>query len=163
MNLSRHAILMCVALGAMACTKKTTSVSEVFMPKEEAAPVDFTKAATWEAHYEVAQKLLVVDVHLQDGFHAYAPGEKTGKPVTLNILPLGKWKVKGPIHVPAGVIKRLGQHESKVLENNFTLSVPMEGGKKVIYGELVMQVCTHTQCDKPRLHPFMVKVKKQPS
>lgn len=158
-RLTQTVLVLCLLT---ACTKSADTSS--FRANRAAAlaqgPVDFTDSVTWDAHYDASVKRLMVDVHLKKGFHAYAPGEKVGKPVTLNILPLGKWKLTGPIQVPAGMTKRLGQQESNVLEDNFTLSVPMEGGKKVIYGELVIQVCTETQCDKPRLHPFMVKVKK---
>ncbi len=130
-------------------------------PQKISQPENFTDAATWDAHYDKPTELLTVDVKLKEGFHAYAAGEKIGRPVTFSISPLSDWKLVGPVNAPAGKVKKLGSQDSVVLENAFSLTGKVVGGKKVIYGELQLQVCTDRQCDQPRIHAFMVKVPKK--
>lgn len=69
------------------------------------SPVEFSK------HYHISSRLdktiLVVTVKLDDMLHAYAEGEKIGKPVRLTIKHTGGFKELGKAIIPVGAKKTL--------------------------------------------------------
>ncbi len=121
--------------------------------KQPAAPPDFQGAMTMKPAYQDGE--LVVTVQLKPGFHAYAPGEEIGKPVNLVVKDANGWKLDGAPVVPAGKTKDLGElGKSQVLEGSFPLKARVTGGDGAISGEVEIQVCTDSACDRPRKHPF---------
>jgi hypothetical protein len=117
------------------------------------APPDFAGAMTMKPAYKDGE--LVVTVALKPGFHAYAPGEEIGKPVSLVVKEQNGWKLEGAPEIPAGETKDLGElGTSKVLEGTFPVKAKVTGGNGALAGELEIQVCTDNACDRPRKHPF---------
>jgi hypothetical protein len=127
------------------CKKKNTSIS---------APItDFEKHYSITSKYENNISLLTIDIILDDMLHAYADGEKIGKPVNLEILPKNGWMANGRPKIPQGASKKLNElGESVVLEGRFQIIQKLKKGK--IPGEalLHLQVCTNDVCDRPRTH-----------
>jgi hypothetical protein len=120
--------------------------------KRPEAP-DFANAMQMQPKVENGQ--LTVSVALKDGYHAYAPGEETGKPVGLVVKEANGWKTEGELEVPAGKTKDLGElGKSQVLEGAFELKQKVTGGTGEVEGELAIQICTDAACDRPRKHPF---------
>ncbi len=107
---------------------------------------DFSQAFTWSQNYDSATQQLSVDVHLNEGFHAYAEGEETGVPVDLEISDLNGWRMEGKPLLPSG--------DKELLENEFSVGAKVTGGKGMLRGILKMQLCSTTACDRPRQHPF---------
>lgn len=104
-----------------------------------------------------------VTIHLKDNLHAYAIGEKTGKPVDLKISDLNGWATDGDLKIPAGHKKKIGElGESVVLEGDVTLSQKLKKGSGRGEAQLYLQVCTALACDRPRIHklPLVVGERK---
>lgn len=117
------------------------------------APPDFASAMTMKPAYQ--DGTLVVTVALKPGFHAYAPGEEIGKPVNLVVKEQNGWKTEGALDIPEGKTKDLGELGiSKVLEGTFPVKAKVSGGSGAVAGELEIQVCTDSACDRPRKHAF---------
>lgn len=117
------------------------------------APPDFASAMTLQPAFKDGE--LVVTVALKPGFHAYAPGEEIGKPVNLVVKEQNGWKAEGTPVIPEGKTKDLGElGTSKVLEGTFPVRAKVSGGDGAVAGELEIQVCTDSACDRPRKHPF---------
>ncbi|HXW53081.1 MAG TPA: hypothetical protein VEL47_03135 [Myxococcota bacterium] len=92
-------------------------------------------------------------VSLEKTLHAYALGEKTGQPVSLEISPKNGWAADGPANIPRGVVKKLGAlGEATVLEGSFTISQKLKAGLGPGEALLHLQVCSDTACDRPRVH-----------
>ena len=104
---------------------------------------DFANAFTWSQKFDESTHKLIVNVHLSEGFHAYAAGEKIGVPVDLEIAAFNGWRMEGKPSLPTGVLK-----------NDFVLSARVSGGKGAIRGTLKMQLCSASACDRPREHNF---------
>ena len=84
----------------------------------------------------------------------------SGRPVSLSVNPANGWKVVGAVDLPKGKEKTLRSGKSVILEGNFALKAKVQGGEGPISGELHLQVCSDDGCDRPREHPFTVKVPK---
>jgi hypothetical protein len=98
---------------------------------------------------------LTVTLQLKEGFHAYAPGEKVGKPVQLSVAEAGGWKMEGAPVIPNGREKDLGElGKSLVLEGKVPLKAVVKGGAGAVKGQVRVQICTDTACDRPRSVPF---------
>lgn len=117
----------------------------------------------FEDSYIITTKLnkelhvLTVFVDLKKNFHAYAAGEKVGKPVKLEIKPDNAWHAVGEALIPAGRIKKLASlGQSNVLEGKFTIKQSVKIGSGTGKAILYMQVCTDTLCDRPRAHELML-------
>ncbi|MFZ9886177.1 MAG: protein-disulfide reductase DsbD domain-containing protein [Myxococcota bacterium] len=120
-----------------------------------AAPPDFAGALRLTSSLQ--GDALRVDVNLRPGFHAYAPGEEIGRPVSLVVKPDNGWQLEGTPAVPAGVTKDLGElGKSQVLEGDFSVTATVRGGSGALRGDLEIQVCTDNACDRPRKHSFEV-------
>lgn len=120
--------------------------------KRPEAP-DFQNAMQMQPKVEGDQ--LTVSVALKEGYHAYAPGEETGKPVALTVKEANGWKAEGDAVLPEGKTKDLGElGKSQVLEGTFSLKQKVKGGDGEVEGELAIQICTDAACDRPRKHAF---------
>jgi hypothetical protein len=100
-----------------------------------------------------------VTLSIAPGFHAYAPGEQIGKPVELKLKDGGAWSLAGPVEIPAGKEKDLGElGRSVILEGTVPLKATLGGGaeKAPVDGTVTVQVCTDKACDRPRTHAFQV-------
>ncbi len=96
-------------------------------------------------------QILTLQVTLPDGKHAYAPGEKVGRPVSLEISPETGWKQVGPTQLPTGDSKHL-------LNNRFEIKTHLTGGSSDISGILKMQMCSDKACERPRDYAFKVSL-----
>lgn len=118
------------------------------------APPDFLGAVRLSPSYKGGE--LVVNVALKSGFHAYAPGETIGKPVSLAVTEAGGWQAED-ITVPEGKTKDLGElGKSQVLEGTFPLKAKVSGGEGELGAVVDIQVCTENACDRPRKHELKV-------
>lgn len=123
----------------------------------DAAP-DFANAMELVPSFDKASGKLTMTVKLRPGYHAYAPGEEIGKPLSLSVdESKGGWKVEGAVSVPAGQKKDLGAlGTSMILEGNIDVTAVVKGGSGDLEGKLEAQVCTDKACDRPKAHPFKV-------
>ncbi len=117
----------------------------------------------FEDHYSISYKisesnLLLIKVDLKDGLHAYGPGEKIGKPVSLVVKPDGGWKAVGAVKLPEAKLKTLsGLGASTTLEKHFELTQELKRGEAPGKALFFLQVCTANICDKPRTHEIILE------
>ncbi len=138
------AILVVLFLADCKSNKKTPSTPE---------SSDFQKGVSINSQFNAATSELIVTVHLSDKLHAYAAGEKIGKPIRLEITDLNGWRAEGQAIVPSGSKKKIGTlGESVVLEGDVTLSQKVRKGSGRGEALLHLQVCSDTACDRPRVH-----------
>lgn len=164
--LLRCAAGLALALSAASCSdppadasfgepqklKDDGSVRKIEAPP---APPRFDDALAVVPSYDKATGMLVVTLKIKPGFHAYGPGEETGKPVNLSVD--APWAVDGAVQIPAGQKKDLGQlGTSVILEGDVPLSAMVKGGSGELKGTVNVQICTDTACDRPRPHAFAV-------
>jgi hypothetical protein len=119
---------------------------------------DFDKNYSITSSFDEASSILLVDINLADNLHAYADGEKIGKPVTLEIAPKNNWLPDGPLYIPPGekkMLKDLG--ESVVLTGKITIKQKVRKGSGNGEALLNLQVCTDNICDRPRTHTLPIK------
>lgn len=118
-------------------------------------PPLFDGALTVVPAYDKVSGKLTVLLRIKPGFHAYAPGEEIGKPVSLAVD--APWAVDGAVEIPAGKKKDLGQlGTSVILEGDVTLGAQLKGGIGNVKGAVTAQICTDTACDRPKKHVFLV-------
>ncbi|MEW5855212.1 MAG: protein-disulfide reductase DsbD domain-containing protein [Myxococcota bacterium] len=117
---------------------------------------DFEKAIKVDVGWDPARTAVVAKVHLEPGFHAYGAGEKTGKPLAMELSGTS-WKVK-ELKLPPGEEKDLGEMgKSYVIHGDVELVAALEpaaDAKAPVEGVVRYQVCTETSCDRPRTAPF---------
>ena len=93
---------------------------------------------------------------LEPGFHAYGPGEQTGKPISLEITGTA-WNVQ-EVQLPPAQKKDLGElGTSFVLTGNIEVKGRLGASgdaKAPVVGKLNYQVCSDTSCDRPRSASF---------
>ena len=121
------------------------------------ASISFSEAATLTPTFDKATQMVSVQIRIADGFHAYAAGEKIGKPVDILIKPLNGWKANGTAILPQGkeiTLKSL--QKSVILDGLFTVKAKVYDGKGPVAGEVHLQVCSDDACDRPRVYPFTV-------
>lgn len=121
-----------------------------------AAAVDFDKAVKIDVTFDGAKNAVVASIHLEPGFHAYGPGEETGKPLAMELT--GDAWTPGAIELPKGEVKDLGEMGKSVVVTGDVKAVmgvqPKAGQKGPITGNVRYQVCSETSCDRPRAMPF---------
>lgn len=156
-------LILCVFLLSLAACKCAPNLK----PKiTESTPTDFShhdfsNAFTWSQKFDETTQQLSVNVHLSEGFHAYAAGEKIGVPVDLEISAFNGWHMEGKPSLPAGVLKQIGAIKAtQALENEFVLAAKVTGGKGALRGTLKMQLCSASACDRPREHHFEYKTSR---
>lgn len=119
------------------------------------APPDFANAIELVPAFDKATSKVTVTLKIKPGFHAYAPGEPTGKPVELAVD--APWTVEGTVAIPEGKKKDLGElGTSVILEGDVPLTAVVKGGTGEVKGTVAAQVCTDKACDRPKKHPFAV-------
>ena len=135
-------------MGGKPAAAPATSTTGQRIPFEQAVKVGFV----WDA----AKSAAVAQLHLEPGFHAYGPGEKTGKPLTLELTGPA-WNVK-EVQLPPAQQKDLGELGiSFVLVGDVEVRAvvaPAGDPKAPVEGRLHYQVCSETACDRPRVAPF---------
>jgi hypothetical protein len=118
---------------------------------------DFEKNFSISAEFIDATSQLEITIHLNDSLHAYAPGEKIGKPVKLDIRAQNGWAADGPTIIPDGKRKKIGDlGESVVLEGDVRLRQKLKRGSGKGEALLQLQVCSYTTCDRPRVHSLPI-------
>lgn len=149
--------------GGFGDAKPTVSNVEKQRTKDDKAgnnkaTPDFEKALKLTPTFDKASGKVVVKLKVDEGFHAYAPGNEIGVPVDISVKDTGGWKMDGK-DIPAGVDKDLGElGKAKVLEGAFDLAAAVSGGKGEVEGSCMVQICTENVCDRPRQHAFKVAV-----
>lgn len=105
---------------------------------------------------QTKEATLRAQVRLEPGFHAYAPGEQTGRPLAFEVTSAG-WVLQAQ-DIPKGEEKDLGDlGRSRVLtgEVNASATVQRAGaGGGALEGRFHYQVCSETACDRPRSTAF---------
>lgn len=117
---------------------------------------DFSDSYHINTSYTTKDSLLRIDVELKKGIHAYALGEKIGKPISLEVINKNGWVANDDAILPKGLRKNLGSlGSSMVLENQFSIEQKLIKGKGHGIALLHMQVCSDNTCDKPRSHKII--------
>lgn len=144
MHLSRLTFLMIAMCLMTACTKKDKQ------PKPT-AHVD--QKFSIDTNFDQEASILIINVNLPTGLHAYAVGEKIGKPIRLEISSTNGWRAAGNTEIPVGRIKKIaGLGESMVIEGPFVIKQKVVRGTGKGEARLHLQVCSETACDRPRTH-----------
>lgn len=121
-------------------------------------PVDFSKAIKIDVAWDAPRSAVVAKIHLEPGFHAYGPGEETGKPLAMETTGEA-WTVKD-VQLPKGETKDLGEMGKSVVVTGDVEAVmvvqPKGDAKAPVAGTLKYQVCSDKSCDRPRSLPFSV-------
>lgn len=137
------------------------SLCTIFSCKKKEKEINksqFDNRYTIESTLSGDPKTLNVAVNLSPGLHAYAHGEKIGKPVRLEISSTNGWRALGSAETPAGVTKKIaGLGESIVIEGPFNVKQRVEGGVGNGEALLHLQVCSNEACDRPRVHKISFK------
>ncbi len=117
---------------------------------------DFQSALKVTPTYNQESGEVTVTLAIADGFHAYAPGEETGVPVSLAVDNKNGWVLDGDVKLPAGQEKDLGPDlgKSVILEGAVPITAKVKGGEGDIEGSVKVQICTNKSCDRPRDHAF---------
>ena len=138
--------------GEFGEAKPTKNDGTIGKPMETPqGPPDFANALALEPKLEAGK--LTVTMKLKPGFHAYAPGEEIGKPVSLTVdAPY----TADNVTIPEGKTKDLGElGKSKILEGDVALTAMVKGAGE-LKGTVEAQVCTDKACDRPKKHAFSV-------
>lgn len=117
---------------------------------------DFARAFTLTPRFDGNTQKLTVSLRFAEGYHAYAPGEEVGKPISMRIEEVNGWNLQD-VRIPEGREKDLGDlGKSFVLEGAVDIEAQLAGGNGDIEGTVTVQVCTDKACDRPRPHRFRV-------
>jgi len=167
--LALSALFVVVALAFVGCKEDAGGFGDAVNPepginvkKVEDPNVlpDFAGAMTVTPSYDAATQKLTVTLDIKEGFHAYGPGEETGKPVSLVVDPASGFTVKGDVAIPAGKEKNLGElGKSVILEGQVPVTAILEGTSETVRGTVNVQICTDKACDRPRPHAFQLAAK----
>ena len=126
-------------------------------PELKEAPPDFQSALVVTPSFDAARSTVTVTLKIKDGFHAYAKGEKIGRPVSMTIAAENGWTLDGEVTIPDGKAKDLGElGRSVILEGDVPLKAKVKGGKGALSGTAMVQICTDKACDRPRPHKWSV-------
>jgi len=115
---------------------------------------NFSEAFTWSYYYDEKSHEIRVEINLKEGYHAYAEGEKIGRPINLLIEDFNGWQADGKPNLP--------KSPTQTLDHNFTIGTKVKGGKGALRGTLKMQLCSAAACDRPRDHHFEQIMPKEP-
>jgi len=127
-------------------------------PKSPHETVKFEDSFVVSSALDKNSGLLTLRIRLKKGFHAYAQGEKIGKPLAVEIKAENGYHALGKPHLPAGRLKKLGANsQSHVLEGEFSVTQRLKIGTGVGKALLHMQICTADLCDRPRTHEINLK------
>lgn len=107
--------------------------------------------------YDKSLQLLSINIKLKKGMHAYAAGEKIGKPVDLQIEEKNGWHVLSKPQIPLGKEKIMAGISSVVLDENFTIKQYLQAGDGETTASLFIQVCSENFCSKPQVYVFNIK------
>jgi hypothetical protein len=137
-------IFILFLLSVVSCKKNRSNVTS----QEK----DFDSHYSINAKYDNNTSLLTVHVQLDGSIHAYAEGEKIGRPVNLELIEKNGWKPLGPKNIPAGKTMKINGLESTVLTESFEISQKVKKGQNEGEALLYLQVCKKNLCDRPRTH-----------
>jgi hypothetical protein len=141
--MTQSQVLLIFLLLTLGSCKKQQPVS--------AQIIDFDKHYSITTDYK--DSTLTVKIKLDDMLHAYAEGEKIGRPVSLTIKEHNGWQALGPAIVPKGNKKMLiGLGESVTLDNEIELKQKVIKGQGPGQALVYLQVCTDNACDRPKEH-----------
>lgn len=107
--------------------------------------------------YDKSSQLLLVNVELRKDMHAYAAGEKIGKPVDLHIEEKNGWRILSEPQIPLGKEKIIAGISSVLLDKNFTIKQYLQAGDDETTASLFIQVCSEDFCSKPQVYVFNIK------
>lgn len=100
--------------------------------------------------------MLRIEVMLDKVIHAYADGEKIGRPVKLLVNEQNGWRALGAPTMPHGTHKKLpGLGDSVILEGAFVITQKLSEGRGGGTARLMLQVCSDFSCDQPREHKIV--------
>jgi hypothetical protein len=137
-------LVVLLAIFVVSCKKKEQDLSH--------SP-DFNNSFSISSEFIDATSQLKIAIHLADSFHAYAPGEKIGKPIKLEITNINGWAADGAASIPPGKNKLMGElWQSIVLQGDVHISQKLKKGNGQGEALLYLQVCTANACDRPRVH-----------
>lgn len=153
-----HALPLCVLLAAtaLACEKRSSEPATAQAPRAQAMP-DWKTAISHQVRFDAASGEVVVDVDVKPGFHAYAVGETTGKPLQLQIADDSEFGLDGEVRYPKGHEKDLPTGRSVIVQGQAQVLATVKAkseAAKTVKGTFHYQVCTDEACDRPRSQAF---------
>lgn len=154
-GLARLGALLTLATG-IACAKEPPSPSSA-SPSAALETPDFAAAFTATPRFEA--DAVVVDLQLRPGFHVYTTGERTGRPIRLELLTDSAWIPGGDAQYPEGRRKKTALGESVVVEGQAEARLAVKAQRPEpgpVQGTFHYQVCTDHACDRPRKLSFAV-------
>lgn len=122
----------------------------------EEAP-DFEDAIEIEPSFD--GRTVTMHIRLKEGFHAYAPGEKTGRPIRFEPAKGTVWS-HGEAKYPEGKKKQTSMGPSVIIEKEAEASLPVSTTAPApgpVKGRFHYQVCTDRACDRPRNLEYALK------
>ena len=141
----KNIVLGLLIFGILGCPKSKTP--------EAVKAVKFEDSYVISSDLDKNSGLLTLKIQLKEDFHAYAQGEKIGKPVALEIKNINGYQALDAPIIPAGRLKKLaGSGQGYVLEGEFSIKQRLKIGNGVGKALLHMQICTAELCDRPRTH-----------
>lgn len=119
-------------------------------------PTDFARAIRVDVKTDAPTGKVTALVHLEPGFHAYGPGDPTGRPLAFEVSTAG-FTLEN-VTVPAGVEKDLGVlGKSRVVTGDVEATATVKGPAGTpAEGRFHYQVCSDTTCDRPRFAAFRI-------
>ncbi len=146
--------------GCPAAPDKVPTTPAAPVVDEEEAP-DFQSAFKYRVRFDAGEQAVVVDMKIEDGYHAYTIGESTGRPLAVRMAPDGAYVLTGDVVYPEGIKKDLPIGPSVIVEGRAKIVAPVKkrpqaAGERAT-GLFQYQICTDEACDRPRKKPFDVK------
>lgn len=149
MSYFRIALVAIIGFVVVACQKKPAHSSNTY---------DFTQPPAITTRIDKINSLLELTIDLPNEVHAYAPGEKIGKPIDLTISTKNGWVQRATPIIPAGEKKDLGSlGETHVLTGKITVKQKLTIGDGEGEALLYLQICTEHACDRPRIHNLVLQ------
>lgn len=136
--------MISIIVLSLGCTKRQ---------ENQQATLNFEKSVDIKTKFIDSSSTLTIDVSFPKNMHAYADGEKIGKPIALDIVEKNGWAKVGEPQLPKGNKKPLGSlGESFVVDSPLHISQKLTKGTGEGEAYLHLQVCTKDLCDRPRRH-----------
>lgn len=143
--MNKKQVFLILIVGLLSCDK--------FKTHEKIEDTNFENSYKISSNLDKDQNLLILNIKLKKNFHAYARGEKIGKPVSLEIIRVNGYSAEGEALIPVGTIKKMASSaQSHVIEGDFEIKQRMKMGSGIGKAILRMQICTASLCDRPRTH-----------
>lgn len=116
-------------------------------------PMQDSRLYNIEYGFDDIKSELWVKVKMAKNIHAYAEGEKIGRPVALRVMEENGWQKTAEAEIPKGKVK----NNSVLIEKDFTVKQHLKKGDGVLKAFFDIQVCGNSNCYAPQTHEIIIK------